>query len=329
MSGIAIVLISVGVPLLALLAFAFEYRLRQPDMLVLYERRGKIALRTARFYPRHFSLILRYTPYPLQLSMEATAAGNLGVRVKLVGSVSPSVERIETLLRVGGWSEQAVARAAEEALIFIQELIKEYVERFEIHALSSTQLSHHLNEQARRIAERFGLEVVMLAIQALEPLDPAISEALRQQEQARLLEQTERLNQQARLAAAEAKFRADEEIMSREHALEMKHIGLQRERLEVEDALAQQRLVNELQRNRLRLEFEKEELQALTANPELLLLTPQAARLAEASQVLKNAQTVISLTPQDLVRGQELLNLFQSVLSRALEAKNAASEPQS
>jgi len=52
----------------------------------------------------------------------------------------------------------------------------------------------------------------------------------------------------------------------------------------------------------------------------LLVLTPQAARLAEASQSLKNARTVITLSPQDLA-GSDLVNLFQNMLNKALEAK--------
>jgi hypothetical protein len=55
------------------------------------------------------------------------------------------------------------------------------------------------------------------------------------------------------------------------------------------------------------------------------MLTPQAARLAEASQNLRNARTVISLTPQEGRSGSELLNLFHELLQKALEAKKAAS----
>jgi hypothetical protein len=51
------------------------------------------------------------------------------------------------------------------------------------------------------------------------------------------------------------------------------------------------------------------------------MLTPQAARLAEASQSLKNARTVISLSPQDLDHGSELLGFFQNLLQKAMEAK--------
>jgi hypothetical protein len=60
----------------------------------------------------------------------------------------------------------------------------------------------------------------------------------------------------------------------------------------------------------------------LKSSPELLMLTPQAARLAEASQNLKSARTVVSLMPQELGHGSELFNLFQNLLQKALEAKN-------
>jgi hypothetical protein len=75
----------------------------------------------------------------------------------------------------------------------------------------------------------------------------------------------------------------------------------------------------------MRLAFEIEELEVLKSSPELLMLTPQAARLAEASQNLKNARTVISLSPQESTHGSELLNLFQELLQKALEAKKDAS----
>ena len=111
-----------------------------------------------------------------------------------------------------------------------------------------------------------------------------------------------------------------------EHTLELKKAKLDMELIEEEATLAHQRLEHELARNRMRLAFEKEEVEILKGSPELLMLTPQAARLAEASQNLKNARTVISLTPQDLANGPELLELFQTFLERALEAKKDVSE---
>ncbi|MEW5717433.1 MAG: hypothetical protein AB1817_02280 [Chloroflexota bacterium] len=304
-----------------LVAAVWEFRFRQPDVLVLYESQDHICLRKGLFYPRHFSLTLKRTTCPIQLTVEATAKGNMGVRVKLVGSVAPSVEQIASLIRVGGWDHDAVAHAANDAQVLIEGMVKEYAERAEIHTLSSTGVLAYLNEHSNLLAEKLGVELVSLTVQSLEPTDPEIADALRQQQQASLLEETERLSHQARVAAARAKYQADEEIAEREHALELKKAGLKQILLEKESALARQRLEDELARDRMRLAFEKEGLDVLRSSPELLMLTPQAARLAEASQGLKNARTVISLAPQELERGSELFTWFQNLLRKALEAK--------
>jgi hypothetical protein len=316
--GIVIGIIFVTCVLIALI----EYRIRQANALVLYEKKDGIGIRKSSIYPRHFSLVLKRTPWPIQLKVETTATGNLGVRIQIVGSVAPSLDHIQPLIRVGGWNSDAVARAADQALILLQGLVKEYAEQTEIHALSSTGILNYLNQGSVQTKEKFGLELISLAVQSLEPTDPEVADALRQQEQARLIEQTERLNNQARTTAAIAKYQADEKIAEIEHALELKKAELDKKRLEIESALARQRLEDELERNRMRLAFEKEELEVLKSNPELLMLTPQAARLAEASQTLKNARTVITLTPQDLAHGPELLALFQNLLQKNLEDNN-------
>ena len=310
-----IIVIAVGVVL-------FEFRVHQPDVLVLHESKGRIAVRKGVLYPRHFSLPLKRTTCPIQVTTEASAAGNIGVRVKLIGSIAPSVDHIQSLIRAGGWNSEAVARVADEVQILLQGLVKEYTERIEIHAITSAGILGYLNERLALAKEKYGVELITLAVQALEPIDPEITDALRQQEQARLMEQTERLNQQARISAAKAKYQADEEIAVLEHSLEVKKAELKKELLAQESALAQQRLEDDLARNRLRLAFEREELEVLKSSPELLLLTPQAARLAEASQNLKSARTVVSLMPQELGHGSELFTLFQNLLQKALEAKN-------
>jgi len=310
-----------AVVLMGVLLILFEYRVRKPDVLLLYESKGRINLRKGLIYPRHFSLPLSRSTCPIHLTIEATAVGNLEVRIKLVGSVAPSLKYIHALVRSGGWSQDATAHAADEVQVMFQGLVKEYVEQCEIHALSSTGIVSNLNERSSLIQEKFGVELISLAVQSLEPTDPEISEALRQQEQARLLEQTERLSHQARSAAARAKFEADVEISQMEHDLELKKAELKKTLIEEESALAYQSLEDELKRNRMRLAFENEELEVLKNSPELLLLTPQAARLAEASQNLKNARTIVSLTPQELAQRSELLGMFQGLMQKALEEK--------
>jgi hypothetical protein len=310
---------------IGVLVVLFEYRIRQPDVLVLYESKGGIGIRKGLIYPRHFSLPLKRTTCPIQMTTEASAAGNIGVRVKLIGSIAPAIDHLPSLIRAGGWNSEAVARVADEAQVLLQGLVKEYTEHADIHELSSASILNYLNERMALIEEKYGVELITLAVQSLEPIDPEIADALRQQEQARLMEQTERLNHQARVSAAKARYQADEEIAAMEHSLELKKAELKKELLEKEAALAQQRLEDDLARDRLRLAFEREELEVLKSSPELLMLTPQAARLAEASQSLKSARTVISLMPQELAHGSELLNLFQNLLQKALEAKNEGS----
>lgn len=307
-----------------LLVVIFEYRVRQPDVIVLYETDGQIDIRKGPLYPRHFSLPLKRTTCPLQLTIEAAAVGNLLVRIKLIGSAAPSVEHIQSLIRVGGWDSDTVTRAVDQVKILLQGLIKEYTERSDIQAISSPAILNHLNEQLSLIEQRFGIELIALAVESLEPTNPEVANALSQQEEARLLEQTEQLNQQARIIAARAKYQADEEIAAMEHTLEMRRSELKKVQFERDAELARRRIEDELARSRLRLDFEKEELEVLRRSPELLMLTPQAAQLAEASQSLKNARTVISLTPQELANGSALFTLFRNLLERELETKDEA-----
>lgn len=312
----------------SLLMVLFEYRVRQPDVIVLYESAdGQIGIRQGPLYPRHFSLPLKRTTCPLQLTSEAAAVGNLLVRIKLIGSAAPSVEHIHSLIRVGGWDNDAVTRAVEQVRILLQGLIKEYAERSEIHAISSPAILNHLDQHLGLIEERFGIDLIALAVESLEPTDPEVANALSQQEEARLLEQTERLRHQARSAAAKAKYQADEEIAALEHALEMKRSELKKAQFESDAELARQRIEDELARSRLRLAFEKEELEVLRRSPELLMLTPQAAQLAEASQNLKNARTVVSLTPQDFANGSALFTLFRNLLEKEIATQPHVEPP--
>jgi len=305
-----------------LLALLFEYRIRQPDVIILYDSNGQIRVRKGLFYPRHFSLPLKRTTNTLQQTIEAAAIGNLLVRVKLVGAVAPSVEHIQSLIHVGGWDTGAVGRAVDQLGFLVQGLVKEYTERADIQTITSAGILAYLNEHLTSTDEKFGVEVISLTVQSLEPTDPKIADALSQQEEARLLEKTEQLNQHARIAAAKSKYQADEQIAEMEHTLELKRTELKKAQFEVDSELSRRRIEDELERSRLRLAFEKEEFELLGQNPELLMLTPQAARLAEASQSLKNARTVVSLTPQEAASGSELFTLFRHILQNALESKN-------
>jgi len=313
--------------LLVLLALVlFEYRLRRPDQIILYDARGAIAFRKARWYPRHFSLALSGTTHLMEITVDASAKGSIPVTVKLAVTVAAARETIAALIRVGGWNGGAVARAAKELETLLQGQAREVAERTAVESLSSEELHRHLSQKAPAEAAKLGLEVLALTVRSIDPVDPAIAEAMRQRESARILETTETLNQQARVAAAQAKMRADEQIAALEHQLELKKYDLRKAELEKESALASRRVEDEVRRSRMKLELDREEMDLLKDNPQLLLLTPQVARLAEASQSLRNARTVVSLSPGDVEQGSRILSMFQVLLQNLLQGGPKGSE---
>lgn len=304
--------------ILVLLA-VFEYRLRKPDQIVLYETAGKINFRSGKFYTRHFSLAIPSTAHSMHLNVEASAKGNLDIKVKLAVTVAASRENIAGLIRAGGWNSSAVVNASKELETIIHGLVKEFTEKYEIEELSSEKIHDYLQLKVSVGKEKLGLEIVSLTVQSFEASDSKIAEAMRQQESARIMEQTEVLNQKARINAAKSKLKADEEIAAMEHELSLKKYELKKAELEKESALALTRAEEELKRKKMNLEFDRQELEMLKNNPELLLLSPQAARLAEASQSLKNARTVVSLSPNDVSQGADLIGMFQNFIQKAAD----------
>lgn len=319
--------IALAIAVLLVAAAAYEYRLRRPDQLVLYESGGTVKLRRGRFYARHFDLALAGTTYPIELKIDGVARGSIQIRTAVVASVAPSRDALDALVRAGGWQRDAVARASRDLQTAIQAMVRQFTERYSVEELSSEALARHLAAGVKTAAPAVGLEVVSLDVQSIDPADPAIAEAMRRRESARILEQTEALDQKARIAAARAKLEADDEIARAEHELALKSLELKKAEMDQEALLAEKRTREELRRSRMRLEFEKEEMALLKNSPELLLLSPQAARLAEASQGLKNARTVVSLWPSDAEREPGLAALFQRFLDVILEAGRKSLPP--
>ena len=109
--------ITVGIlALIILVVFFLEYRQRKPDQLVLFESGGKIIIRKTRFYPKHFSVALPKTTYSAQMNIEASAKGNLDIKVKIAVTVAAALDHIPELIRVGGWSNLAVTKAEKCSL---------------------------------------------------------------------------------------------------------------------------------------------------------------------------------------------------------------------
>jgi hypothetical protein len=305
---------------LVVAALVYEYRVRRPDQIVVAETRGGIKVRTARLYPRHFSTVISKGTHSFVQTIEASAKGNLDARVKLAVTAAPSPSHLQALLNVGGWRNDAVSRAAKELETLLLGYVKGYTEQHEIEELSSDRIREHLRKHQAECQAALGIEIVALTVVSFEPVNPQIADAIRQQEQARILEQTEVVQQQGRIAAARTRLKADEEIAALENDLEIRKYALRKEQFQKDAALATQRAEHELQLKRSQLNFDKEEMRLLKESPELLLLTPQAARLAEASQSMKNARTVVTLAPGEAGQGTELLGMFQTLVQGAIEA---------
>jgi hypothetical protein len=311
-------LLAIAAVLLAFLLY--EYRFRKPDQIVVFEKRDGLGIRRMRLYPRHLSLAIPRTTHSFVQAIDATARGNLDIRVKLSVTVAASLENLAVLVRVGGWSADAVLRAGKELETMLLGHVKEYTEQHEIEELSSESIRQYLLQRLSECRTALGLEIIALTIASFEPVNSQIAEAMRQQEHARILDHAETVSQQARIAAAKARLKADEEIAIMESELELKKSDLKRAQLEKEWELNANRAGQEMRLRSMQLEFEEKELRMLKESPELLLLTPQAARLAEASQSLKNARTIVTLSPSEVAQGPELMGIFQSLLKNALEA---------
>ncbi len=306
----------------------FEFRLHRPDRIVLYESRGRVRQRTFRFYPRHFSLAIPATVQSLFPEIASEAKGKINVQVRLAVTVAPSTAHLSELIRVGGWREDAVNHAADELELMLQAAVREFTEKFEVEELSAEQLTKSLTEKMTVSATALGLKLISVHVQAMDPTDEEIADAIRQKEIDRIHEQTAVAGYQARIAEARAKVDSDERIAETEHNLSMKKLELKQMEEKKEAQLARLRVEEELKHRRMRLELDEAEIELIKNHPELLLLSPQAARLAEASQSLRNAKTVVSLSSNDLTEGSPIMGLLHSLLQK-FGQKQPATIPES
>jgi len=308
--------IAIATAAVILFCVFFEFRYRSPDRIVLHESRGLVKQRKGRVYPRHFSLAVPATDHSIQPEIAAEAKGRLEVRIRLSVTVAASLDHLSNLVRVAGWRQDAVARATVELSAVCDSLAREFAEKSGIEDISSEKLTGYLRGELKGLTHQWGLELRSLYVQSIEPVDSKIAEAMRRQEADRILEQTEVLSQKARVAASRAKIEADEKIAHLEHQLELERLGLKKAEEAEEADLARVRLEEELKSRRMHLELDREEVALLRKNPELVLLTPQVARLAEASQNFKSAKTVVSLSPGDLKHDSPIAALLQSLIQR-------------
>lgn len=305
----------------------FEYRIKKVGQIILYETGGKVKYRKSRLYPRHFSLVIANNTHTISSQVEAEAKGKLGINIRFSVTIAPSLSNIDQLIRIGGWVPNVLGESARELNLILQGYIRQYTEKLAAEEISSESLADFLNSKIISRKDELGVEIISLVIQSVETADLKIAEAIRQKESARILEETEKTNQTVRINTAELKQKANEKIAVFEHELKLKQLKIQEEVQSKEADLAHQKLREELKMERSRLEVEKEEIALLEKNPELLLLSPQVARLAEASQDLRNAKTVVSIG--DGGNGSQLMNVYRNFISSLVSASRQDSQEKS
>jgi len=313
--------IAIGVIAVIIIIILVEFRSRKPDRIILYESKGRVKPYQRRFYPRHFCLSIPAKLKSSILEVDAEAKGKLRVDLRLSITVAPSLNHLPELVRAGGWDQKAVDIASQELEVVLNALVREFVEKHEIDELTGETLSAHLRQNIKTMINSLGLEAVAINVQSIEPTDANISEALRKREAARILEETEAINQKARITATRAKNEADKKVARYDHELALHKMELQQNENEKEDRLAEQRVTEELKRRKMQLEVDSAEMNLLKKNPELLLLTPQMARLAEAGQALRNARTIVSLSPEEFASQGPIGKILQKLV-RELKASD-------
>ncbi len=306
--------VGIIIPVLIVAYLVYEYRIKKPGQIVLFEKNGKVGLRKSKLYPRHFCMPLTISSESITSNFDVEAKGKIALSVKLAATVTPSIENIAQLIKVGGWGKNILAAAAKEFEVIIQSLVRTYADQYEVEQISSNAAQKYLSDNYKDVNLKLGIDILSLTVQSIEPVDQKISQAIKQKEEARILEDTEKTTQQARVTAAEIKHRADEDILSLQQKMELKKLELQETELAAQTELENKRLEEELKRNKMKLELEKEEVSLLKENPELMLLTPQMARLAEASQNMRNAKTIVSLG--DIEQGSEIVDVLKGFVKK-------------
>lgn len=294
----------------------FEIRIKKPDQLALFEKKGNIFLRKGKFYPRHLTLILSSSVYSYSLDIYSEAKGKLKIKTTLTLSVAPDKKDLSTLIQTGGWNENTVLNASKEINNQLNSFVQTLTEKQDIEDISPEKLINSLKENLVNNSNKLGLQVVSIGIQNIEPENIAIADAIRNRETARVLEETEAVKQNSRISSFKSKTEADDKIAKYEHQLEIMKLELKKIEDEKESILNHERVKEELKNKKLRLELEKEELSLLASHPELLVLSPQVARLADASRNLKNAKTVVSLSGKELADENPLGNLLQETIGK-------------
>lgn len=308
--------ISGGILLAAMVVLYFLFDRKRPDQLILIEKRGKVTIWTRAFYPKYLCLSLPYTTRSVTTEVKTQARGKIDAIIKLTASFYPDADHIENLIHIGGWSSDALGRIERELAGTVQSTVGEIIEPLNIAEMTREYIAKTIKTRLNAIAPNIGVIITGITVLSAEASDSKIAEAIQKTEIAHIQEEAEKTVQASRMAQADLKARADQAILDSEHDTAMKKLALRKIEEAAAAVLAKAALEQQVERRSIELKIEKAEVELLANNPALLLLSPQLTRLTEASQQLKNAETVVTLSsdffhklPQPL---QQILNMLKT-----------------
>ncbi|MDZ7260727.1 MAG: hypothetical protein ONB05_01215 [candidate division KSB1 bacterium] len=308
----------IGVILLLGVGFSFWFFGRKhPDELILIERKGKVAIWKRAIYPKRLCLSLPNTIRSVTTEVKTQARGKMDAIVKLSVTFYADPEHVDNLIRIGGWSSEALVNAGKELAGTLQGIVGEIIEQIDITEMTREFIARNVKARLDDMAGNLGLQIPAVTVISAEAVDPRIAEAIKMREEARIQEDTEKAVQASRIAQAKMKAVADQKIAEAEHETLMKNFSLRKIQEAEAAALAKATVEQQAERRRVELEVEKAEIEMLAKNPSLLLLAPQLTRLAEASQQLKNAETVITISADLLNKLPQPLQQIFGLLKNA------------
>ena len=288
--------IAIGVLIAAVIIWIGLFKRKHPDQLVLIERKGEVFLWKKAFYPKPFCLSLPSTVRSISTEVKTQAKGKLDAAIKLVITFYADPGQITNMIRIGGWTVNALSRIEKELAGTAQGIVGEIVEPLDITEMTREVIAKNMKNRLDAIGPNLGIKITAVTVTSAEAVDRKLAEAIKQREEARIQEDTERAVQASRIAQAEMKSNAERKIAESEHQIALKKYELRKIEEEKAAVLAKAAVEQQTERRRLELAVEKDEVEMLTKNPSMLLLAPQLTRLTEASQQLKNAETVITLS---------------------------------
>lgn len=302
---------------------AIEIRVRKPFEILIVEKKGKILASRTFFYIKSRTLPLKLSEFAFEFNLQAYARNKIPIRAHFAGALEVDEKNIENLIKAGGWNKNAIVAAAEKLLNVAKSNALCQIENTPVNNLRSDILASYLRDKV--YTEFFGLKWVYVACLDYEIEDEKINEILRKEEISTLSEKSEEAVEKSKLSIEKIKHQIEQEIIKIKEDALVKKQELKKLETSLDQELKKAQAEFEARVQKLKLEIEKEELQLLKQNPELLLLSPQAARLLEASQSLKNARTVVNLSQGEIAKGVDvsgaLNELIYSILKKETESE--------